>query len=63
MTLVFFFSFSLVPSSSSFLVLQMFTQDKVTTFDFTGERAPYRMSYHTGSEQVRVVVCVCVFGL
>lgn len=39
----------------------MFTRDKVTTFDFTGDRAPYRMSYHSGSEHVRVVVCVCVF--
>lgn len=31
--------------------------------DFMAERAPYRMSYHAGSQQVRLVVCVCVFGV
>lgn len=41
----------------------MFVQDKVTMLDFTPERAPYRMRYHAGSQQVRVVVCVCVFGV
>lgn len=36
----------------------MFIQDKVTVFDFMGERAPYRMRNHTGSEHVSLAVCV-----
>lgn len=50
--------FSFIPSSSSFFFLKMFIQDKVTVFDFTGERAPYRMRTRTGSEHVSLAVCV-----